>query len=549
MGSCSPHRDSIVTAVERLATCSMLRPILLSTFTALLGGSPALAQCEVAHLFDPSPNVQGYFGMSIALRGSEAFVGAGGDTTVGGRTGSLTLLSRGAGGWQIDDQLTPAGVDDGGGFGAALDVDGSWLAVGAPWQSGSATFAGAVYLLQRSATGWSVVQRLDGEGPSNSFGTSLDLHDERLLVGAPMADGPGTAGTGAAYVYRRSAGTWQLEQKLTSANGANGDGFGGSVALFGKRLLVGAPSADHAGAASGSTFFFERGGAGWTLRSRIESPIAAPFSFFGRSVALDGPSAWVGEPGAGPAQGDNFGAVHVYDLAGGAMHRQLIHSPSASTNAFFGTAVRVSGDRLLVGANTADDRAFLYERFGGTWLAKAELSPPAGAQNGNYGFSIAIEGRTLIVGGSVESGAGVPGGAIHIFEGDPAARRCSASPNSTGEPARLSTSGCSSVSANSLSLIASPVPDQPGLFLYSATQGRIPLADGLLCVGQPFYRLPVCMASGGRLVHALNVVAPPTPAAQITAGSTWYFQAWYRDPAAGGTGANLSDALLIRFSP
>ena len=130
-----------------------------------------------------------------------------------------------------------------------------------------------------------------------------------------------------------------------------------------------------------------------------------------------------------------------------------------------------------------------------------------------------------------------------------------ASPNWCPDTARTATigfsdtTGCSSVLANSLSLIASPVPDQPGLVLYSATQSRLPLADGLLCVGQPFYRLPVSVASGGRLVHALNVVAPPNPAAQITAGSTWYFQAWYRDPAAGGTGANLTDTLLIRFTP
>ena len=44
---------------------------------------------------------------------------------------------------------------------------------------------------------------------------------------------------------------------------------------------------------------------------------------------------------------------------------------------------------------------------------------------------------------------------------------------------------------------------------------------------------------------------PPMDAGSgmITPGSFWYFQAWYRDPAAIGAGFNLSDALSVRFCP
>ena len=42
---------------------------------------------------------------------------------------------------------------------------------------------------------------------------------------------------------------------------------------------------------------------------------------------------------------------------------------------------------------------------------------------------------------------------------------------------------------------------------------------------------------------------PPSPATQITAGSTWNFQNWFRDPAAGGAFFNLSDGLEITFTP
>jgi hypothetical protein len=36
---------------------------------------------------------------------------------------------------------------------------------------------------------------------------------------------------------------------------------------------------------------------------------------------------------------------------------------------------------------------------------------------------------------------------------------------------------------------------------------------------------------------------------QITAGSTWNFQFWFRDPVAGGASFNLSDGLGVTFCP
>ena len=39
------------------------------------------------------------------------------------------------------------------------------------------------------------------------------------------------------------------------------------------------------------------------------------------------------------------------------------------------------------------------------------------------------------------------------------------------------------------------------------------------------------------------------PGPAIVASSTWIFQAWFADPAAGGVGFNLSDALRVRFAP
>ena len=53
----------------------------------------------------------------------------------------------------------------------------------------------------------------------------------------------------------------------------------------------------------------------------------------------------------------------------------------------------------------------------------------------------------------------------------------------------------------------------------------------------------------GQASYAVDNTNPPQPSGQITAGSTWNFQFWYRDPAAGGADFNLSDGLEVTFCP
>jgi hypothetical protein len=60
-------------------------------------------------------------------------------------------------------------------------------------------------------------------------------------------------------------------------------------------------------------------------------------------------------------------------------------------------------------------------------------------------------------------------------------------------------------------------------------------------------RLPVTQTDVlGLAAWPLDLVAPPV-SGQITAGSTWNFQFWYRDPAGGGSAFNLSSAVEVTF--
>ncbi|TDJ70394.1 MAG: hypothetical protein E2O39_10125 [Planctomycetota bacterium] len=129
---------------------------------------------------------------------------------------------------------------------------------------------------------------------------------------------------------------------------------------------------------------------------------------------------------------------------------------------------------------------------------------------------------------------------------------CIATANSAGSPATISASGSTSVASNVMTLSAEPVPNQPAVFFYGPEQTQMPFGNGFLCVGTGstgIARLAVENGVGNVVTHALDMTMPTTPQTQITAGSTWNFQCWYRDPAAGGAFFNLSDGLEITFTP
>ncbi|MEE8467877.1 MAG: matrixin family metalloprotease [Planctomycetota bacterium] len=125
---------------------------------------------------------------------------------------------------------------------------------------------------------------------------------------------------------------------------------------------------------------------------------------------------------------------------------------------------------------------------------------------------------------------------------------CNTAPNSVGPGALIFAGGSQSVGGNGfrLSSLGSP-PQVFGLFFYAQLQGQQPAGDGTLCLSAPFFRLPILETDVvGRASLGLDLTDLPQ-AGQILAGSTWNFQWWYRDQAAGGAGFNFSDAVSVPF--
>jgi hypothetical protein len=219
-----------------------------------------------------------------------------------------------------------------------------------------------------------------------------------------------TMNSGGAYVFVRDAdGTWAEQAHLKGDPTLAGDYFGFSVAIHEDTLVVGAPggtvllrSTPHAG----SVHVFKREAGEWNFVERL-APRAEAADFFGQAVALDGEKLVVGAPLDSTTQ--NFsGRVYVFPRAGDGFGEPTSFKASEpSESGLFGIAVAVEGGTMVVGAPQFNyvpswigaGKAFVFERDNGEWHQRLELDPLASLENGaTFGWSVGIAGNTIAVG-------------------------------------------------------------------------------------------------------------------------------------------------------
>jgi len=128
---------------------------------------------------------------------------------------------------------------------------------------------------------------------------------------------------------------------------------------------------------------------------------------------------------------------------------------------------------------------------------------------------------------------------------------CSAVANSVGLPAEIGSFGTPNLSMNNfgLDVVAAP-PGQIGLFIFGQNQVSVPSGNGNLCVNGNLKRLYPAVTIDGATTGSYQIDFNAEPAlGNLTAGSTWNFQFWFRDVPAGGAQYNWSDGLSVTFCP
>ena len=186
------------------------------------------------HKLTASDGKRSSFGNSVAISRSTVVVGA---EDKNSNTGAAYVFVRTGKAWSQQARLTAADAAKGSDFGYSVAVCGPAVVVGATHISSTDT--GAAYVFVRTGTAWSQQAKLAAPGPAtiDFFGWSVAIVGSTAVVGAPGQTSPG-----AAYVFVRSGTAWHQQAKLTAADGASGDFFGGSVAISESTTVAGAPN-------------------------------------------------------------------------------------------------------------------------------------------------------------------------------------------------------------------------------------------------------------------------------------------------------------------
>ncbi|MCI0710659.1 MAG: FG-GAP repeat protein [Chloroflexi bacterium] len=309
---------------------------------------------EQAKLLAVDGTANNYFGISLAVAGDTALVGASGDLR-DGYYGSAYVFVRTGTTWSEQAKLLPADGSGNDRFGLAVALAGDTALVGSQFDDDNGDNSGSAYVFVRSGTTWSEEAKLL---PSNGiagdeFGSSVGLDGDAAIIGAPTTV---FTGVGSAYVFVRSGTTWSQQAQLTPNDGAT-DEFGSSVALAGDTALVGAIKYYCFSGPCGSAWVFTRSGTTWNQQAKLLPPYgaAAETDGFGGSVALEGNIAVVGAWGDYD-NGFYSGSAYVFGRVGTAWSQKTkLLSSDLTGGDYFGSAVALNGDTILVGASRDDD--------------------------------------------------------------------------------------------------------------------------------------------------------------------------------------------------
>jgi len=265
-----------------------------------------------------------------------------------------------------------------------------------------------------------------GDGAAGDyFGYSVAISGDTAVVGAPDDHIGANTDQGSAYVFVRNGTTWSQQQKLTAADGAGWDEFGGSVAIWSDTAVVGAAWDDvGANADQGSAYVFVRSGTTWSQQTQLTATGGAASDHFGCAVAIDGETAVVGAYYDNVGGGASQGSAYVFFRSGTVWSQQgQLVAADGGINDFFGYSVAIDGETTVVGAyidtvgaNTNQGSAYVFVRSGTTWSQQAKLIAADGAAHDEFGVSVAVSGDTAVVGAYYDDvGANADQGSAYVF--------------------------------------------------------------------------------------------------------------------------------------
>ena len=215
---------------------------------------------------------------------------------------------------------------------------------------------------------------------------------------------------GAAYVFRNTNAGWVRVARLAADDSHAGRRFGDSVSIHGDTAIVGTWLS--------GAYIFKDTGSGWSQVASL------PASTQTTSVAISGHTAIIGSKRA-TEFGHDSGTAYVYEQTGsGWTLVDTLLAADGKTDERFGYSVAIDGETAVIGADYGKNAqgegsgsAYVFKRTGYGWTQVAKLTATDGEWGNEFGHSVAIDGNSVIVGAFKADTDGVSYcGAAYVFE-------------------------------------------------------------------------------------------------------------------------------------
>ena len=334
-----------------------------------------------------------FFGTSVAIDGNTCVIGAIGTNS---QTGSAYVYTSDASGnWSQVAALTASDRASNDCFGYSVAIDGDTCVIGA---GGTNSLSGSAYVYTSDASGvWSQVAALTASDRASNdlFGTSVAIDGDTCVIGAWGTN----SYAGNAYVFTPDAsGNWSQVDELTASDGASGDQFGRSVAIDGNTCVIGAYRTN---SFAGSAYVFTPDASGnWSQVAELTASDGASNDLLGYSVAIDGDTCVIGAWGTNSGAGSAY--VYTSDASGVWSQVATLTASDGASNDLFGYSVAIDGNTCVIGAggtNSLSGSAYVYTSdASGNWSQVDELTALDGASGDQFGYSVAIDGDTCVIG-------------------------------------------------------------------------------------------------------------------------------------------------------
>ena len=342
------------------------------------------------------------YGQHVAIDGDLAVIGVPGFRA---DRGAVDVYRRSREGWHFDKRLVSATKEPHARFGDAVAVSGNTIVVAAPTAE-----SGQVTVFELSGNNWvrKATLTTDNAAADATFGATLWLDHDSLLVGAPHAVNSAGVKSGVVVEFDRNAdGEWVQSRVIESSDGAENDQFGSSLYRYREHLVVGAPKADKRGNASGTVYAFRDNGTEWVERQRLTP--ANKGDHFGFAIAGSGNTIAISAP-LDDEFSRNHGAVWLFERdaqSGRYSKSTVLYADEPIERSRFGEALAMEGSTLLVGSKLEDAPVIMFQRDGTQWQQHRQIA---------QGTSIAISHGMALFGDPASNAHRDEGGDVLFSE-------------------------------------------------------------------------------------------------------------------------------------